>query len=52
MLRRADEALLVAKREGRDKVVLHEHSGLAQAQEDDADFDRVLNGRVGVADHA
>jgi hypothetical protein len=36
---------------GRDKVVLHEQSGPAQVQDDDADLDRVLNGRVGVADH-
>jgi diguanylate cyclase (GGDEF)-like protein len=51
VLRRADQALLAAKREGRDKVVLHDPTGLAEAEEDDADFGRVLNGRVGVADH-
>jgi hypothetical protein len=36
---------------GRYKGVHHEQSGAAQVQEDDADLDRVLNGRVGVADH-
>ena len=44
VLRRADEALLAAKREGRDKMVLHEQGGPAQVQEVDADFERVLNG--------
>jgi diguanylate cyclase (GGDEF)-like protein len=51
VLRRADEALLAAKRDGRDQVVLHDPSGPAQVPEDDTDFDRVLNGRVGAADH-
>jgi diguanylate cyclase (GGDEF)-like protein len=52
VLRRADEALMMAKREGRDKVVLHDPSGLAETPDDDADLDRVLNGRVGATDHA
>jgi hypothetical protein len=52
VLRRADEALMTAKRDGRDKVVLHDPSGSGEAQEDDADFGRALNGRVGAADHS
>jgi diguanylate cyclase (GGDEF)-like protein len=52
VLRRADEALMAAKRDGRDKVVLHDPSGPGEAQEDDADFGRALNGRVGAADHS
>jgi diguanylate cyclase (GGDEF)-like protein len=50
VLRRADEALMVAKREGRDKVVLHDPIGTAEVSAEDADLDRVLNGRLG-ADH-
>jgi diguanylate cyclase (GGDEF)-like protein len=52
VLRRADEALLAAKRDGRDKVVLHDPSGRTEAQDDDADIERVLNGRVGATDHS
>jgi diguanylate cyclase (GGDEF)-like protein len=52
VLRRADEALMMAKREGRDKVVLHDPSGLAETPDDDDDLDRVFNGRVGATDHA
>ncbi len=50
VLRRADEALMVAKREGRDKVVLHDPIGTAEVSEEDADLDRVLNGRLGAVD--
>jgi diguanylate cyclase (GGDEF)-like protein len=52
VLRRADEALMAAKGDGRDKVVLHDPRGPAEAQEDDADFGQALNGRVGAADHS
>jgi diguanylate cyclase (GGDEF)-like protein len=52
VLRRADEALLAAKRDGRDKVVLHDPSGRTEAQEDDAAIERVLNGRLAATDHS
>jgi diguanylate cyclase (GGDEF)-like protein len=52
VLRRADESLMVAKRDGRDKVVLHDPSGAAEVPDAEADLDRVFNGRVGAVDHS
>jgi diguanylate cyclase (GGDEF)-like protein len=53
VLGRADEALMVAKQEGRDKVVLHDSSGIAAvAQDDEAGLPRTLNGRIAAPEHS
>jgi diguanylate cyclase (GGDEF)-like protein len=51
VLRRADEALMEAKREGRDRVALHAPNGPSGGPDDDAALARVLNGRTTAVDH-
>ena len=52
VLRRADDALLLAKRQGRDRVVLHEAGGSAGPSDEQRDLAQMLDGQLYEADHA
>ena len=49
--RRADDALLQAKRDGRDRVVLHDAGGTVGGADDEARSEPFLNGHLTAAEH-
>ena len=53
VLRRADDALLQAKQDGRDRVVLHDPGSVVRAEDEEAELDAalppLLDGRVPTA---
>ena len=51
VLRRADDTLLLAKRQGRDRVVLHDAVGTVDGAEREARPEPFLNGHLSPADH-
>ena len=51
VLRRADDALLLAKRQGRDQVVLHDAGGTVGGADDEARSEPFLNGHLSPAEH-
>ncbi len=51
VLRRADDALLMAKRQGRDRVVLHDAAGLPVPAEGESGLPRFMDEQLSGADH-
>ena len=52
VLRRADDALLLAKRQGRDRVVLHDSCGTVEDSEEERGLAPFMDGQLSPADHA
>ena len=52
VLRRADDALMLAKRQGRDRVVLHEATNPADCADEDPDLTPFRNERLAPADRS
>ena len=51
VLRRADDALLLAKRQGRDRVVLHDAGGAIDGADEETHAEPFLNGHLSPVDH-
>jgi len=51
VLRRADDALLMAKRQGRDRVVLHDAAGLPVPADGESGLPRFMDEQLSGADH-
>ena len=52
VLRRADDALMAAKRQGRDRVVMNDSVGTAVSADEENRPEPFLNGQLSPADHA
>jgi len=51
VLRRADDALLMAKRQGRDRVVLHDAAGLPVSTDEESGLPRFMDEQLSATDH-